>query len=39
VNLTDREFWGIVHGVGLGALYLLAFGGAIAGLWNLRPGC
>jgi hypothetical protein len=37
VNLSDREFWGIVHGMGLGALYLLAFGGALAGLWSLRP--
>jgi hypothetical protein len=37
MNLSDREFWGIVHGMGLGALYLLAFGGAIAGLWSLRP--
>jgi len=38
MNLTDREFWGLVHGMGLGALYLLAFGGAIAGLWSLRSG-
>jgi hypothetical protein len=37
MNLTDREFWGIVHGMGLGTLYLLAFGGGLAGLWSLRP--
>jgi hypothetical protein len=37
MNLSSREFWGLVHGMGLGALYLLAFGGAIAGLWSLRP--
>ena len=37
MNLSDREFWGLVHGMGLGALYLLAFGGALAGLWSLRP--
>jgi hypothetical protein len=37
MNLSNREFWGIVHGMGLGALYLLAFGGAIAGLYSLRP--
>lgn len=36
MNLSDREFWGLVHGMGLGALYLLAFGGALAGLWSLR---
>ncbi len=37
MNLTDREFWGLIHGMGLGTLYLLAFGGALAGLWSLRP--
>jgi len=37
VKLSDREFWGLIHGMGLGALYLLAFGGALAGLWSLRP--
>lgn len=37
MNLSDREFWGIVHGMGLGALYMLAFAGALAGLWSLRP--
>lgn len=37
MNLTDREFWGLVHGMGLGALFLLAFGGGLAGLWSLRP--
>jgi hypothetical protein len=36
VDLSAREFWGIVHGMGLGALYLLAFGGAFAGLWSFR---
>lgn len=36
MNLSDREFWGLIHGMGLGALYLLAFGGALAGLWSLR---
>jgi hypothetical protein len=37
MNLTDREFWGLVHGMGLGALFLLAFAGGLAGLWSLRP--
>lgn len=36
MNLSDREFWGLIHGMGLGALFLLAFGGAVAGLWSLR---
>ncbi len=36
MSLTDREFWALVHGMGLGALFLLAFGGGIAGLWSLR---
>lgn len=37
MNLTDREFWGLIHGMGAGALFLLAFAGALAGLWSLRP--
>ena len=36
MQLTGREFWGLVHGMGLGALFLLAFGGGVAGLWSLR---
>ncbi len=38
MSLTDREFWALVHGMGLGALFLLAFGGGLAGLWSLREG-
>ena len=37
MTFTDREFWTIVHGMGFGALYLLAFSGALAGLWSLKP--
>ncbi len=37
MNLTDRELWTLVHGMGLGAVFLLAFGGGLAGLWSLRP--
>ncbi len=37
MNITDREFWTLVHGMGFGALYLLAFAGGIAGLYSLRP--
>jgi hypothetical protein len=38
MSLTDREFWGAVHGMGFGALFLLAFAGGLAGLYSLRPG-
>ena len=38
MELTNREFWGIVHGMGLGALFLLSYGGGLAGLYSYRPG-
>jgi hypothetical protein len=38
MELTGRETWAVIHGLVLGTLYLLAFGGALAGLWSLRPG-
>jgi hypothetical protein len=38
MNLTDRELWTLIHGMGLGAVFLLAFGGGVAGLWSWRPG-
>ena len=34
--LSAREFWGVVHGMVLGALFLLAYGGGLAGLYS-RP--
>lgn len=34
--LTTREFWTVVHGMGLGAIFLLAYAGGLAGLWSLR---
>jgi hypothetical protein len=37
MSLTDRELWTVIHGMGLGALFLLAFAGGLAGLWSLRP--
>ncbi|HXF59982.1 MAG TPA: hypothetical protein VNK95_00110 [Caldilineaceae bacterium] len=37
MSLTTREFWGLVHGVVLGGLFLLAFAGGLAGLYSLRP--
>jgi hypothetical protein len=32
-----REFWTVIHGMGLGAIFLLAFAGGLAGMWSLRP--
>jgi hypothetical protein len=37
MHFTNRELWGLVHGMGFGALFLLAFAGGIAGLYSLRP--
>ena len=37
MNLTGRELWMVVHGMGLGATFLLAYAGGLAGLWSLRP--
>ena len=36
MSLSDREFWTVIHGMGLGALFLLAFAGGLAGLYSLR---
>jgi hypothetical protein len=36
MSLNDREFWALVHGLVLGALFLLAFTGGFLGLWSLR---
>ena len=38
MNLTDREWWAVVHGMFLGALFLLAYAGGLAELWGLREG-
>ena len=38
MELTSREVWAVIHGLVLGVIYLLAFAGALAGLWSLRPG-
>ncbi|HEX6387512.1 MAG TPA: hypothetical protein VF177_22820 [Anaerolineae bacterium] len=35
--LTFREFWTAAHGMILGAVFLLAFAGGLAGLYSLRP--
>jgi purine-cytosine permease-like protein len=36
MELTSREYWTALHGMVLGALYLLAFSAGLAGLWGLR---
>src|ERR687898_1200280 len=37
MQLTNRELWTLIHGMGLGALFLLAFAGGLAGFYSLRP--
>jgi len=37
MNFTDRELWTLIHGMGFGAVFLLGFGGGLAGLYSLRP--
>ena len=37
MEMTSREIWGLIHGMGLGALFLLSFAGGLAGLYSLRP--
>ena len=37
MNLTGRELWMVVYGMELGAAFLLAYAGGLAGLWSLRP--
>jgi hypothetical protein len=38
MHLTGREWWAVVHGMGLGALFLLAFAGGLAEFFSLRSG-
>jgi hypothetical protein len=37
MSLTQRELWAVIHGMVLGAVFLLAFAGGFAGLYSLRP--
>lgn len=37
MQLTERETWTVIHGMVLGATFLLAFAGGLAGLWSFRP--
>jgi lipopolysaccharide export LptBFGC system permease protein LptF len=36
MELTERELYTVFHGLVLGTLFLLAFGGGLAWLWSLR---
>ena len=38
MEMSGTEIWTVIHGMGLGAIYLFAFGGALAGMWSFRPG-
>jgi hypothetical protein len=38
MSLTDREWWAVIHGMILGAIFLLAFAGGIAEFWSLHEG-
>ncbi len=37
MELSSRELWTVIHGMGFGAVFLLAFAGGLAGLYSLRP--
>lgn len=37
MSLTAREFWTVIHGMVLGAIFLLSFAGGLAGLYSFRP--
>lgn len=36
MSFTNHEWWGLIHGMGLGALFLLAFAGGLADLYGLK---
>jgi len=35
--ITLRELWTVIHGMGLGSLFFLAFSGILVTLWSLHP--
>lgn len=37
MELTAKELWTVIHGMILGAIYLLAFTGGLVDLWSLKP--
>jgi len=38
MQMTVRELWTMVHGMGFGALYLLACSGALVEMWRMTVG-
>lgn len=38
MEFTQHETWAVIHGLVLGTIFLLAFGGGLAGLWSYRAG-
>lgn len=36
MSMTQRELWTVLHGMCLGGLFLLAFGGGLTELWSLQ---
>jgi hypothetical protein len=36
MQLTSHEFWAVIHGMVLGAIFLLAFPAGLVGLWSLK---
>ncbi len=36
MSMSDRELWAVFHGLFIGAAFLLAFAGGLAGLWSFR---
>jgi len=37
MSLSNREMWTLIHGMVLGAVFLLGFAGGLEGLYSLRP--
>ena len=37
MSISTLEGWTVLHGMGFGALFLLAFAGGLAGMYSLRP--
>jgi hypothetical protein len=37
MTLSNRETWTLIHGMVIGALFLLGFAGGLEGLYSLRP--
>ncbi len=37
MEMSLKELWTVLHGMGFGAVYLLAFAGGLAGLYSFRP--